>query len=61
MLSSDTKSFQNSWPYLEAHADLLISDTSESACKKPHYKKLRHSIHEKAMDKTIGYCSKTIG
>ena len=29
--------------------------------KKPFCKKLRHSISEKTVDKTIGYCCKTIG
>ena len=29
--------------------------------KKPLYKKLKHTISEKTMDKTISYCSKTIG
>ena len=28
---------------------------------KPFYKKLRHKSSEKITDKTIGYCSKTLG
>ena len=39
----------------------MVQRTVGSRIQKTPHKKLTHSTSEKTVDKTIGYCSKTIG